>query len=90
MKSTIVKITPDGFHYSIGQNGNSKKVPYEVFDQSYHQLQTSGELSREWFNNQFPKIAKEAPCSFTTIGGLFQHFGLATYQKPIYLYRKEV
>lgn len=88
--STIVKVDSDGFYYSIGQNGNSKKVTYDVFNQCYLQLQTNGSFTREWFNEKFPVIANTASCSFTTIGGLFQHFGLANYQKSTYLSTKEV
>lgn len=89
VQSSIIKIDREGFHYSIGQNGNSKKVTYDVLEKCYYQLKSTKEFSREWFNATFPSIAKAAPCNFTTIGGLFQHFNLATYQKPTYI-KKEV
>lgn len=90
VQSSIFKIDQDGFHYSIGQKGNSKKVTYDVFEQCYIQLQTTNEFSRKWFDETFPSLARNAACSFTTIGGLFQHFGLATYQKSTYIKFKEV
>ncbi|MFJ5791026.1 hypothetical protein ACIP9G_13195 [Lysinibacillus sp. NPDC093197] len=84
VQSTITKVDSDGFHYSIGQNGNSKKVAYAVLEKSFEELQATNEFSRAWFKEAFPVVAKEAPCSFTTIGGLFQHFDLATYEKAAY------
>lgn len=89
VQSSIIKIDDDGFYYSIGQNGNSKKVTFDVFEQCYNRLQEKEELSRAWFNATFPVIAKSASCNFTTIGGLLQHFGLANYHKSIYI-KKEV
>ena len=89
VQSSILKIDQEGFYYSIGQNGNSKKVTYDVLEKCYYQLESTNTLSKKWFNTTFPSIAKSAPCNFTTIGGLFQHFGIATYQKSTYI-KKEV
>jgi len=88
-QSTILKIDDKAFTYSIGENGRSKKIRFDVLETCFHQLESTRILSRSWFNTTFPSIAKSAPCSFTTIGGLFQHFGFATYQKPAYI-KKEV
>lgn len=89
VQSSILAIDSEGFYYSIGQNGNSKKVTYDVLEKCYDHLFSTNEFSRNWFNAVFPSIAKTAPCNFTTIGGLFQHFGLAAYQKATYI-KKEV
>ena len=84
VQSTIVKVDPDGFYYSIGRNGKSKKVSYIVLEQCLEQLKNTNTFSRAWFKEAFPSIEKAAPCSFTTIGGLFKHFNLASYEKGIY------
>lgn len=55
------------------------KVTYDVLEQCYIQLQ-----SRKWFNDTFPSIARTSSCNFTTIGGLFQHFNLAMYERHTY------
>ena len=78
VQSSILKIDEEGFYYSIGQNGNSKKVTCDVLEKCYQQLESTNTFSRKWFNTTFPLITKSAPCNFTTIGGLFQHFGIAT------------
>lgn len=85
VQSSIIKIDKEGFHYSIGQNGNSKKVTYAVLEKCYDRLESTHEFSRAWFNATFPSIAKTSSCNFTTIGGLFQQFNLATYQKSTYI-----
>ena len=84
VQSAIVKVDSDGFYYSIGCNGNSKKVTYVVLAQCLEQLQNTNIFSRSWFEETFPSIERVAPCSFTTIGGLFQHFNLASYEKATY------
>ncbi|HWL23319.1 MAG TPA: hypothetical protein VNR38_06155 [Ureibacillus sp.] len=82
--STILKIGDDGVTYSIGKNGNSKKVSFEILHAAFQELDQNQSLTRKWFNECFPTQAKIASCSFTTIGGLFQHFKLATYVRGNY------
>lgn len=89
VQSSIIKINDTSFYYSIGQQGHSKKVTYDVFEQCYNRLYMAEELNRAWFKATFPSIAKASPCNFTTIGGLLQHFGLAYYRKSAYI-KKEV
>lgn len=86
VQSSILAIDPEGFYYSIGQNGNSKKVTYDILEKCYDHLFSANEFSRNWFNAIFPSIAKAAPCNFTS--GLFQQFGIATYQKGTYIKRE--
>lgn len=84
VQSSIVKVMDNGFYYSIGQNGKSKKVTYDLLEKCFQQFNHSKIFSRAWFKEAFPSIEKTAPCSFTTIGGLFQHFNLAYYEKSTY------
>ena len=90
VQSAIVKVDSGGFYYSIGPNGNTKKVTYVVLAQCLEQLQNTNTFSRAWFKEAFPSIEKAAPCSFTTIGGLFQYFNLASYEKGTYQKRSHV
>lgn len=52
---------------------------------AHQQLLSGGELSRAWYQQHFPDSARQAPCNFTTIGGLFQLLGLARYERGLYL-----
>ena len=62
--------------YTIPNHKNPAK-PYQKgiteseFEATYRQLQSSGELTRRWFNEHLPACAKEGGCNFTTIGGIF-------------------
>ena len=89
VQSAVVKVGSDGFYYSIGRNGNSKKITYVVLAQCLEQLQNTNTFSRAWFKEVFPSIEKTAPCSFTTIGGLFQYFNLASYENATYKKRSK-
>jgi hypothetical protein len=51
---------------------------------AYDRLRSSGDFSREWFNQFMPQCAKEGGCNFTTIGGVFELLGLAHYSRGIY------
>ena len=84
VQSSIVNVMDNGFYYSIGQDGKSKKVTYDVLEKCFQQLNQQNNLSRAWFKETFPSIEKIAPCNFTTIGGLFQYFNLAYYEKANY------
>ena len=84
VSSKILKIESDSIYYSIGKRGNSKKVTFEEFRTAFTELDRKNQITRNWFNEAFPKKAKSAPCSFTTIGGLMQHFGLVSYNRGTY------
>jgi hypothetical protein len=66
-------------------NRRSPEKPYEKgitqseFEQAYNELQSSGKFTRTWFNDNLLKCVDEGPCSFTTIGGIFQLLGKADY-----------
>jgi hypothetical protein len=57
-----------------------KGITHGEFEQAYRQLLTTGEFTREWFNARMPRCSKEGACNFTTIGGIFSLFNLATYE----------
>ena len=70
--------------YTIPNHRDSSK-PYEKgvteseFTAAYDRLISNGELRREWFNTNLAACAKEGGCNFTTIGGIFQIIGIASY-----------
>jgi hypothetical protein len=82
--SKILKIENDGIRYSIGKNGNSKKVTFEEFQAAFKEIRVNGCITRNWYNRTFPVQAKAASCNFTTIGGLLQHISYVSYSTGIY------
>ena len=52
----------------------------ELWD-AYSNLLRTNEFSRAWFNNNLGRAAREGPCNFTTIGGLFELLNIAAYKK---------
>ena len=66
-------------------NRNNPDYPYETgiteteFERAYNQLIHSGEFNRKWFDTTLAGCAKEGGCNFTTIGGIFQLLGEASY-----------
>ena len=50
----------------------------------YEKLESSGELSRDWFNKNFPEH-KGRPCNFTTIGSILIKMEIAIYVRGNYL-----
>ena len=70
--------------YTIPNHNNPEK-PYEKgitdseFELAYQQLQRSGELTRAWFDEKLPACNKEGSCNFTSVGGIFELLGEATY-----------
>ncbi len=69
-------------------NHKTPTQPYEKgiteseWKKAFNQLRTAGYFSRTWFNSAMPACAKEGPCNFTTIGGIFKLLSLAEYHKP--------
>lgn len=61
-----------------------KRIRVSELNKAYLEFQSSGELTREWFNTKLPKLAKEGACSFTTIGGLLILLGEAEYTSGKY------
>ncbi len=68
-------------------NHKTPMQPYEKgiteseWKKAFNQLKTAGYFSRTWFNSALPACAKEGPCNFTTIGGIFKLLLLAEYHK---------
>ena len=58
-----------------------------MLEQAYNETITNGELSREWFNNKYPKQAMTSPCGFTTLGGILENVGLVSYNNSKYIKR---
>ena len=70
--------------YSIPNHGSpgkphEKDITESEFDRAYEELRNSGELTRAWFIKNLPGCAREGPCNYTTLGGIFELLGEATY-----------
>lgn len=78
--TTVDGTAYEGFQYS----GQDKYVPFNTMLSCYEKLETSGEISREWFNKNFPEH-KGRPCNFTTIGSIFVKMAVAVYSGNAYL-----
>jgi len=84
--SKIIRIDDKGIYYSIGEGNNYKKVSFVELEAAFYELHNNEMITRKWYRETFPKHVNSAPCNFTTIGGLLQHFGLAVYNgRGIYL-----
>lgn len=58
---------------------HNKGITESEFERAYHQLNQTGEFSRKWFGAKLPDCNKEGSCNFTTIGGIFELLGIASY-----------
>lgn len=56
-----------------------KGITVSEFKKAFAELKRSGEFTRTWFNENLPECAKEGACNFTTIGGIFELLGEASY-----------
>ena len=67
------------------ENPWEKGITETEFVEAYDRLCEAGEFTRKWFNISIPKCAKEGGCNFTTIGGIFDLLGEASYSgKGVY------
>ena len=57
----------------------AKGVTISEFKRAHEQIMATGQLTRAWFNSNLASCAKEGGCNFTTIGGIFELLGLASY-----------
>ena len=62
------------------RGGSEKGIAESEWARAFEQLQRAGELTRFWFNDALVGCNKEGSCNFTTIGGVFQALGFATYR----------
>ena len=76
-------------------NHHNQALPYKKgitvaeFNDAYDELMQSGEFNRQWFNSKLSHCANEGGCNFTTIGGIFEILGIASYYKRgVYVIRK--
>ena len=73
--------------YLIPNHGNpshphEKGITETEFERACNQLNQSGEFSSKWFNEVLTGCAREGSCNFTTIGGVFELLGEASYSSP--------
>lgn len=57
-----------------------KGVTTQDLKDAYERLVSTGTFTRAWFNENMVTCRAEGGCNFTTLGGLFQLVGLATYE----------
>jgi len=57
----------------------NKGITAQEFEAAWVHLQSTGVLSRAWFNANLAACAREGSCNFTTIGGIFESLGIARY-----------
>jgi hypothetical protein len=75
--------------YTIPNHKNPTK-PYEKgitaseWERAFTQLRNTGDFSRGWFQRAMPACAKEGGCNFTTIGGILELLGYASYSHGTY------
>jgi len=71
-------------------NHNTPTKPYRKgiteseWVHAFEHLTDAGDFSRSWFERSMPACAKEGGCNFTTIGGIFELLGHATYERGTY------
>ena len=70
--------------YTIPNHRNEKR-PYEKaiteseWVRAYDRLTVTGQFTRKWFQCEMAECNTEGSCNFTTIGGVFELLGIATY-----------
>lgn len=83
IKGMGVRRGEDALIYTIpshtGRNPYEKGITLSEFSLAFSELKRSGGLTRVWFNKNLDGCAKEGACNFTSIGGIFEMLGLATY-----------
>lgn len=84
-KTNIIKVMDDGFTYSIGENGNKKKVTFREVEQAIIEIEQTGVINRKWYEKIFPKRSKSNPCNFTSIGGVLEALGYVKYIESNYV-----
>ena len=65
---------------------SEKGITESEWVQAYGHLTATGQLTRKWFEREMPECNREGGCNFTTIGGIFELLGIATYaQRGTYM-----
>lgn len=70
--------------YLIPNHANSAKpypkgITVSEWRYAYEHIRNGENFTRQWFDRNMRECAKEGGCNFTTIGGIFELLGLATY-----------
>ena len=78
-ESKIIKVMDNGFTYSIGKNGNKKKVVFTEVEEAIVEIDKTGSINRKWYKDAFPKKAQTSSCNFTSIGGVLEKLGYVKY-----------
>jgi hypothetical protein len=73
------------FYKSAHHEKNIRRSEFEI---AHKQLCGAGELTRKWFEQCMPVRAKQDPCNFTTMGGVFVLLGDALHDPGRGAYRK--
>ena len=66
-------------------NHRDERCPYEKgiteseWVMAHDRLTEAGQITRMWFRCEMPACEAEGSCNFTTIGGVFELLGIATY-----------
>ncbi len=88
-----VRRNEEALIYTIPNHKDPSK-PYEKgvtiseWEKAYAHILGGGCFDRAWFNEHLPLSAKQDPCNFTTIGGIFQLLNLVDYERGIYKLRQ--
>lgn len=77
--------TPDGCfeltYTGLGQNDapqpDTKTITAQEIQAVFSHLLDFGELSRDWYEVEFPTISYRQPTNFAVLGGLLQYLGAA-------------
>ena len=64
------------------KKASRKRLPASVFDAADKEFQQNGQITRTWFQTNFPAVDADGDCNFTTLGGVFELLGRAVYAVP--------
>lgn len=64
------------------KKASTKRIPSSVFDAAEKEFQRTGQITRPWFQKNFPAVDADGDCNFTTLGGVFELLGQAVYASP--------
>ena len=72
--------------YTIPNHGDpssphEKGLAYAELEPAYSQLRRTGTLSTPWFRTHRSACYVEGSCNFTTVGGVFELLGEASYER---------
>ena len=63
---------------------HEKGVNLSEWRKAYRRISCGDDFEKDWFNRNMSACAEEGDCNFTTIGGIFQLLGLASYERGVY------